>query len=75
MSERVFTLYVLTSKRNGDGIANRFERPQGVGMGRKPPLWLKDGDIVEVGLEGVGSCVNSVRFVKEDGDAESKPKI
>ncbi|KAF4122643.1 2-keto-4-pentenoate hydratase/2-oxohepta-3-ene-1,7-dioic acid hydratase (catechol pathway), partial [Geosmithia morbida] len=29
--------------------------PSGVGMGRKPQLWLKDGDVVEVGLEGVGT--------------------
>lgn len=43
-------------------------------MGRKPPLWLKDGDIVEVGLEGVGSCVNSVRFCKEDGDPRARQK-
>jgi 2-keto-4-pentenoate hydratase/2-oxohepta-3-ene-1,7-dioic acid hydratase in catechol pathway len=34
-------------------------------MGRKPQLWLKDGDIVEVGLEGVGTCTNKVAFVKE----------
>lgn len=39
-------------------------RPQGVGMGRKPPVWLKDGDEVEVSLEGVGSCVNRVVFDK-----------
>lgn len=51
------------------------QRPQGVGMGRKPPLWLKDGDIVEVGLEGVGSCVNRVRFVKEDDGIASKAEI
>ncbi|KAJ5585323.1 uncharacterized protein N7459_005123 [Penicillium hispanicum] len=38
--------------------------PQGVGMGRKPNLWLKDGDKVEVSLEGVGSCVNRVVFDK-----------
>lgn len=44
-------------------------------MGRKPPLWLRDGDIVEVGLEGVGSCANIVRFVKEDDGAASKTKI
>lgn len=37
-------------------------RPQGVGAARKPPLWLKDGDEVEVSLEGVGSCKNRVRF-------------
>lgn len=24
-------------------------------MGRKPQLWLKDGDVVEVGLENVGT--------------------
>lgn len=39
-------------------------RPQGVGMGRKPQLWLKDGDVVEVSLEGVGSCINKVEFKK-----------
>ena len=38
--------------------------PQGVGMGRKPQLWLKDGDIVEVGLEAVGTCTNKVEFAK-----------
>lgn len=31
-------------------------------MGRTPNLWLKDGDRVEVALEGVGSCVNKVVF-------------
>ncbi|RSL66605.1 hypothetical protein CEP54_003633 [Fusarium duplospermum] len=36
--------------------------PEGVGMGRNPPLWLKDGDVVEVGLEGVGSIINTVEF-------------
>jgi 2-keto-4-pentenoate hydratase/2-oxohepta-3-ene-1,7-dioic acid hydratase in catechol pathway len=38
--------------------------PQGVGMGRKPQLWLKDGDIVEVTLEAVGTCANKVKFTK-----------
>ncbi|GKT75916.1 fumarylacetoacetate hydrolase [Colletotrichum tofieldiae] len=38
--------------------------PEGVGMGRKPQLWLKDGDVVEVGLENVGSCINKVEFSK-----------
>jgi 2-keto-4-pentenoate hydratase/2-oxohepta-3-ene-1,7-dioic acid hydratase in catechol pathway len=39
--------------------------PQGVGMGQTPPLWLKGGDIVEVNLEGVGSCVNKVELEKD----------
>jgi 2-keto-4-pentenoate hydratase/2-oxohepta-3-ene-1,7-dioic acid hydratase in catechol pathway len=38
--------------------------PQGVGMGRQPQLWLKDGDTVEVALQDVGSCVNRVVYAK-----------
>lgn len=38
--------------------------PQGVGMGRKPQLWLKDGDHVEVSLQDVGTCSNRVFFDK-----------
>jgi len=35
--------------------------PQGVGMGRKPPLWLKEGDVMTVDIEGIGSLTNPVR--------------
>ncbi len=28
--------------------------PAGVGVGRKPPLWMKAGDVVEVEVEGLG---------------------
>lgn len=28
--------------------------PPGVGLGMKPPIYLKDGDIVELGIEGLG---------------------
>ena len=39
-----------------------WNRPQGVGMGRKPQVWLKDGDVVEVEVDGVGTCTNKVEF-------------
>ncbi|MNL26510.1 Ureidoglycolate lyase [compost metagenome] len=29
--------------------------PPGVGMGQKPPRYLKTGDVVELGIEGLGS--------------------
>ena len=29
--------------------------PPGVGLGMKPPVYLKDGDVVELGIEGLGS--------------------
>ncbi|KAF7513736.1 hypothetical protein GJ744_007787 [Endocarpon pusillum] len=52
-----------TTLRPGDLIFTGT--PQGVGMGRNPKVWLKDGDEVEVGLEGVGTCVNKVEFEKQ----------
>ena len=35
--------------------------PAGVGAGRKPPRFLRDGDVVEVEISGVGCLSNPVR--------------
>lgn len=35
--------------------------PQGVGMARKPPVWMKDGDTVTVEIEWIGALQNPVR--------------
>lgn len=35
--------------------------PPGVGCFRKPPLWLKDGDVVEVEIDGIGCISNPVK--------------
>lgn len=37
--------------------------PSGVGLGLDPQVWLKDGDIIEAGIEGIGSITNTVRAV------------
>jgi len=29
--------------------------PPGVGMGHKPPVWLRPGDVMELGIEGLGT--------------------
>ena len=34
--------------------------PEGVGMGRKPPVYLKAGDVVEVEIDGIGVLRNPV---------------
>ena len=34
--------------------------PPGVGMARTPPVWLKDGDSVEVEIDGLGTLHNPV---------------
>lgn len=35
--------------------------PQGVGMGRKPPRWLRAGEEVSIVIEGIGTLTNPVR--------------
>lgn len=34
--------------------------PSGVGLARKPPLWMKHGDVCEVEIEGIGILSNPV---------------
>jgi acylpyruvate hydrolase len=34
--------------------------PSGVGFARRPPVFLKDGDVVEVAVEGIGALQNRV---------------
>ena len=43
----------------GDLIATGT--PPGVGMGRSPKLWLKDGDIMSIHIEKIGTLTNSVQ--------------
>ncbi|NOR61076.1 MAG: 2-hydroxyhepta-2,4-diene-1,7-dioate isomerase [Rhodobacteraceae bacterium] len=39
--------------RAGDLIATGT--PSGVGMGQKPQRWLRDGDVLELGIDGLGT--------------------
>jgi 2-keto-4-pentenoate hydratase/2-oxohepta-3-ene-1,7-dioic acid hydratase in catechol pathway len=52
----------FTPLQAGDIIATGT--PDGVGMARKPPLWLKPGDLIEVQINQIGCLSNGVR----DGD-------
>jgi len=36
--------------------------PSGVGMGMNPPQYLKDGDVMEVEIEKLGTLVNTIKF-------------
>jgi len=35
--------------------------PEGVGFARTPPVWLKQGDVVEIEIDGLGVLRNGVR--------------
>jgi 5-carboxymethyl-2-hydroxymuconate isomerase len=39
--------------------------PAGVGFGRKPPVYLKDGDTVIVSVEGIGELTNTCKIIEE----------
>jgi 2-keto-4-pentenoate hydratase/2-oxohepta-3-ene-1,7-dioic acid hydratase in catechol pathway len=34
--------------------------PSGVGHARKPPVWMKNGDTIEVEIEGIGTLRNPI---------------
>lgn len=40
-----------------------FLSPAGVNLGKANPVWLVNGDVVEVGLENVGTCTNKLKYV------------
>jgi 2-keto-4-pentenoate hydratase/2-oxohepta-3-ene-1,7-dioic acid hydratase in catechol pathway len=40
--------------------------PEGVGMARTPPLWLKDGDTVSIEIERIGTLSNPVESEERD---------
>ncbi|HEX7082005.1 MAG TPA: fumarylacetoacetate hydrolase family protein [Gammaproteobacteria bacterium] len=40
--------------------------PGGVGAGRKPPLWMKAGDTVEVSIRGIGTLRNPIVDERQD---------
>jgi 2-keto-4-pentenoate hydratase/2-oxohepta-3-ene-1,7-dioic acid hydratase in catechol pathway len=42
----------------GDIIATGT--PEGVGLARTPPLWMKPGDRVEVEIDGIGILANAI---------------
>ena len=50
----------------GDIIATGT--PEGVGLGRTPPEYLKDGDVVETEVEGIGVLRNRITTYKTIGD-------
>ena len=54
-------LSTITWLEPGDVIATGT--PDGVGLGRKPPLWMKGGDKLEVEISGIGTL--SVNVIDE----------
>ncbi len=43
--------------------------PGGVGIGMKPPRFLKDGDVLSTEIDGIGRLENTIRIHQNDGGA------
>jgi 2-keto-4-pentenoate hydratase/2-oxohepta-3-ene-1,7-dioic acid hydratase in catechol pathway len=53
--------YISTFMRLAPGDVIVTGTPGGVGAKRKPPVWMRDGDVVEVEIESVGLLSNRCR--------------
>ncbi len=58
MATLIATLSQAFTLQAGDIIVTGTR--SGVGLARKPPLWMKPGDVCEVTLKGVGVPRNPV---------------
>jgi hypothetical protein len=47
------------ARKSGPKPSSSFS-PRGVGMARKPPLWLQPGDVIEVQISQIGTLSNGV---------------
>ncbi len=56
--EVIAYITTFTELEPGDVIASGT--PGGVGAARKPPLWMKPGDVVEVEITGIGTLRNPI---------------
>jgi 2-keto-4-pentenoate hydratase/2-oxohepta-3-ene-1,7-dioic acid hydratase in catechol pathway len=56
--ETIAILSEYSTLEAGDLIA--MGTPQGVGHARRPPVWMKPGDLIEVEIENIGVCANSI---------------
>lgn len=56
-----FIAYVSTICPLAPGDILSTGTPSGVGFSRKPPLWLKAGDVVAVSIPGIGTLSNVVQ--------------
>lgn len=68
IAEQIEFLSSFTTLLPGDLIATGT--PAGVGVAREPPLFLQDGDVVEVTVERVGTIRNRMRRESQPAASE-----
>jgi 2-keto-4-pentenoate hydratase/2-oxohepta-3-ene-1,7-dioic acid hydratase in catechol pathway len=59
VAETIALLTECLTLEPGDVIA--MGTPAGVGQARTPPVWMKDGDTIEIEIDGIGLLSNPIR--------------
>jgi len=67
VAETVELLSACMTLEAGDVLV--MGTPAGVGAARKPPVWMKPGDVVDVTIEGIGTLSNPIVAEVEKADA------
>ena len=62
INDLIEDLSVVFTLEPGDIIATGT--PAGVGAGRNPQEWMKDGDVMECYVEGIGTLTNTVKEIQ-----------
>lgn len=62
INDLIEDLSIVFTLEPGDIIATGT--PAGVGAGRNPQEWMKDGDVMECYVEGIGTIVNTVKEIQ-----------
>jgi len=58
VARTIATISTYATLEPGDLLA--MGTPPGVGHARKPPRWLRAGEVIEVEIEGIGCCANPI---------------
>ncbi|HUH25044.1 MAG TPA: fumarylacetoacetate hydrolase family protein [Flavobacterium sp.] len=62
VNDLIEDLSIVFTLEAGDIIATGT--PAGVGAGRNPQEWMKDGDVMECFIEGIGTLTNTIKEIK-----------
>ena len=61
INDLIEDLSIVFTLEPGDIIATGT--PAGVGAGRNPQEWMKDSDVVECYVEGIGTLTNTIKEI------------
>lgn len=69
VARTIATISEYATLEPGDLIA--MGTPPGVGHAKKPPRWLRPGEVIEIEIEGIGVCASPIVAEEDLADTEA----